>query len=170
MARPSLDDKNLGLTTSEVAKQLRCSTSYVRVLVRRGYFPPLKDGGGNFRFHPHDVVDVARKLGRAVETDGEIEAKVYGYFLRPGFEATPKAIAQIVHETKVKSDIVIALYAKYKMGVGAADAQQAVREAERIEQEFDEQIAALERDLAHRTRPRASFIPGDKDPPPNSSR
>jgi excisionase family DNA binding protein len=169
MARPPLkhDERN-GLTTTEVAKKLGCSPSYVRKLLEKGYFPKLKDGSGVYRFNEHNVAEVARKLGRVAKTDGATAAKVYGYFLAPGFKPTNEAIGRIVFETGEHPDLVRALWEKYKIGVGAPTTDQDTREMERLAREYDEQIAAMDEELARRRR--AVFIPDDPpdDAPPSS--
>jgi excisionase family DNA binding protein len=169
MARPPLKhDEQNGLTTTEVAKQLGCSPSYVRKLLEKGYFPKLKDGSGVYRFNPHNVAEVARKLGRVVKTDGATAAKIYGYFLTPGFKPTNEAIGRIVFETGEHPDLVRAMWEKYKIGVGSADTDDETREMERLAREYDEQIAAMDEELARKRR--AVFIPADPhdDSPPSS--
>jgi excisionase family DNA binding protein len=151
------------LTTTDVAKQLGISPSYVRKLLERGYLPKLKDGSGVYRFNPHNVAEVARKIGRAVRTDGATAAKIYGYFLTPGFRPTREAIARIVCETGEHPDLVHALWEKYKAGVGAAgsgsDAE--AKEIDRLAREYDEQIAAMDEELVRKRR--GVFIAGDSD-------
>ena len=169
MARPPLkhDERN-GLTTTEVAKKLGCSPSYVRKLLEKGYFPKLKDGSGVYRFNEHNVAEVARKLGRVAKTDGATAAKVYGYFLAPGFKPTNEAIGRIVFETGEHPDLVRALWEKYKIGVGAPTTDHDTREMERLAREYDEQIAAMDEELDRRRR--AVFLPEDPpdDAPPSS--
>jgi excisionase family DNA binding protein len=160
MPRPPLKSRAAsGLTSTEVAKQLGCSPSYVRKLQGQGYFPKVKDGSGVYRFNPHDVAEVARKLGRVVKTDGEVAALVYGYFLEPGFQPTPKQIARVVHETKQHPDVILALWDRFKAGVGSPANDAEEREVDRISREYDEQIAAMDEELVRKRR--AAFIPGD---------
>jgi DNA-binding transcriptional MerR regulator len=157
MPRPRLDRQHEGLTRSEVAAQLRCSASNVRRLQRAGLLPQHKDRSGIYRFQPHDVAEVARKLKRVVRTDGETAGTIYGYFLAPEFRATPKQLARIVHETRQHPDVVLALWEKFKAGAGSpatADADIA-----RVAREYDEQIAAMDEELARKRR--VAFIPGD---------
>ena len=169
MARPPLKhDEQNGLTTTEVAKQLGCSPSYVRKLLAQGYFPKLKDGSGVYRFNPHNVAEVARKIGRAVKTDGQTAARIYGYFLAPGFKPTSEAIGRIVFETGEHPDLVHAMWEKFKTGVGAPAIEAEAKEMERLAREYDEQIAAMDEELARKRR--AVFIPADAhdDAPPSS--
>jgi predicted nucleic acid-binding protein len=129
----------------------------VRRLQQAGVLPQHKDRNGIYRFQPHDVAEVARKLKRVVRTDGETAGTIYGYFLAPEFRATPKQLARIVHETRQHPDVVLALWEKFKAGAGSpatADADIA-----RVAREYDEQIAAMDEELARKRR--VAFIPGD---------
>lgn len=170
MARPPLKhDEDNGLTTTKVAKLLGCSPSYVRKLLAQGYFPKLKDGSGVYRFNPHNVAEVARKLGRVVTTDGQTAAAVYRHFLAPGFKPTSEAVGRIVVDTGEHPDSVFALWEKFKAGFGSPMADAETKELERLAREYDEQIAAMDEDLARRRR--AVFLPGeprDDDAPPSS--
>jgi hypothetical protein len=157
MARPRFDRQHEGLTRAEVAAQLGYSTSNVRRLQKAGMLPLRKDRDGIYRFRPHEVAEVARKLGRIVKTDGEVAGTVYGYFLAPGFRGTPKQFARIVHETKQHPDVVVALWEKFKAGAGGSEDTDA--DVDRLEHEYDEQIKAMDEELARRRR--AAFIPGD---------
>jgi excisionase family DNA binding protein len=160
MGRPPLKhDAPAGLTTTEVARQLGCSPSYVRKLLRQGYFPVLRDGTGNYRFHPRDVAEVAHKLGRVVKTDGQRAARIYRFFLEPGFKPTRQALAQIVVETSEHPDVVIAFWEKFQAGLGI-DADPSGRDIERLGREYDEQIAAMDEELKRRRRS-GSPSPGD---------
>ena len=96
MSRPRLDRQHEGLTRTEVAAQLRCSTSNVRRLQKDGVLPLRKDRNGIYRFHPHEVTEVARKLGRVVKTSGKIAASIYGHFLVRGFRGTPEELGRVV--------------------------------------------------------------------------
>lgn len=174
MARPPLrrDDRD-GLTTSEVAKQLGVSPSYVRKLLAKGYFPKVKDGSGVYRFNPHNVAEVARKIGRVVKTDGTTVQKIWGYFIAPGFEPTNEMLGRIVFETGEHPDTIQALWERYKIGFGspaaAAAAEAEAREVERLSREYDEQIKAMDEELARKRR--AVFIPSPDshdDAPPSS--
>jgi hypothetical protein len=160
MPRPRLKRREEGLTRTEVAQQLHCHPSNVRRLQRDGLLPRRKDRDGIYRFHPHEVAEVARKLGRAMRTDGKTAATIYGHFLAPGFVPTNEAIARIVFATGEHPDLVRALWETFKTGVGTPkkDDEQK-REMDRLEREYDEQIAAMDLDLARRRR--AAFLPGD---------
>ncbi len=116
------------------------------------------DRNGVYRFDPHEVAEVARKLGRVVQTDGERAARVYAYFIAPGFKPTTQAIGRIVVETREHPDVVLALWEKFKAGAGSAPDADA-REVDRIAREYDEQIAAMDEELSRKRR--AAFIPGD---------
>jgi excisionase family DNA binding protein len=160
MGRPPLKhDAPAGLTTTEVARQLGCSPSYVRKLLRQGYFPVLRDGAGSYRFHPRDVAEVAHKLGRVVKTDGQRAARIYRFFLEPGFKPTRQAIARIVIETSEHPDVVLAFWEKFQAGVGT-EVDPSRREIERLEREYDEQIAVMDEELRRRRRS-APPSPGD---------
>jgi hypothetical protein len=62
----------------------------MRQLQRDGLLPRRQDRNGIYRFHPHEVAEVARKLRRSLQTDAETAARIYGSFLAPGFRGTPK--------------------------------------------------------------------------------
>lgn len=170
MARPPLKhDEQNGLTTTEVAKQLGCSPSYVRKLLAQGYFPKLKDGSGVYRFNPKNVAEVARKIGRCVQTDGATAAKIYGYFLEPGFRGLHKEIGRVVHETGEHPDTVLALWEKFLRGAGSPEKDEETREMDRIAREYDEQIAVMDAELVRKRR--SVFIPAehrDDEAPPSS--
>jgi hypothetical protein len=168
MSRPRIERRSEGLTRTEVAAQLRCSTSNVRRLQREGLLPQRKDRDGIYRFHPYEVAEVARKLGRVVQTDGERVARLYAYFIAPGFKLTRQTLANIVVETREHPDVVLACWEKFQAGPGTDASDAEAREMERLSREYDEQIAAMDQDLARRRR--AAFIPTD-DPsarPPSS--
>jgi hypothetical protein len=168
MPRPSTKHRANGLTRTDVARQLRCSPSYVRKLQKRGYLPEVRDGSGIFRFSPHDVAELARKLGRVVQTDGETASRIYGHFLEPGFRGTPEQLGRVVHETSQGPDVVLTLWLKFKLGAGSPVDEEA-REMDRLAREYDEQIAAM--DEAIERKRRAVFIPSDaQDETPPSSR
>jgi hypothetical protein len=104
-----------------------------------------------------------------VRTDGETAGTIYGYFLAPDFRATPKQLARIVHETRQHPDVVVALWEKFKAGAGSTQSESEAREVDRLTREYDEQIAAMDEELALKRR--AAFIPGDpRDESPPSSR
>ncbi len=169
MARPRFDRQHEGLTRAEVAAQLGYSLSNVRRLQKAGLLPLRKDRDGIYRFRPHEVAEVARKLGRIVKTDGEVAGTIYGYFLARDFRATPKQIARIVHETKQHPDVVLALWEKCKAGAGSSEGAADAQEVDRIQREYDEQIAAMDEELARKRR--GAFIPGDpRDKAATSSR
>ncbi|HEY1693089.1 MAG TPA: helix-turn-helix domain-containing protein [Polyangiaceae bacterium] len=157
-----------GLTSGEVAKQLGCSRSNVDRLRKTGSLPGRPDRAGQYRYQPAAVAEVARKLRRALHTDAERAAQVYARFLSQGFKPTPEAIARIVVETREHPDTVLALWDKFTRGAPRIDEGSA--EVARIAHEYDEQIAAMDRELARRRR--AAFIPGDgdDDAPPSSRR
>lgn len=155
--RPRAEYRDHGLTSGEAAKQLNCSRSNVDRLRKCGLLPGRLDRSGAWRYQPHAVAEAGRKLGRPMQTDGEVAGAIYGYFLAPGFRATPKQIARIVHETKQHPDVVQALWEKFNAGVGAAGAD--AGEVERLEREYDEQIKAMDEELARKRR--GAFIPGD---------
>jgi hypothetical protein len=119
--------------------------------------PRKKDGSGVYRFHSHDLVEAARKLGRVVQTDGERVAQIYAYFVVPGFRLTRQVLGRIVVETREHPDMVLALWAKYRAGSGEPD--EGAREIERLSREYDEKIAAQDKELAQKRR--ATFIRGD---------
>jgi hypothetical protein len=161
MPRPRLDRQHEGLTRTEVAVQLRCSTSNVRRLQKEGLLSRRMDRNGVYRFDPHEVAEVARKLGRVVQTDGERAARVYAHFIAAGFKPTTQAIGRIV-ETREHPDVVLALWEKFKAGAGSR-AEADGREVDRLAREYDEQIAAMDEELVRRRR--AAFIPtGDGSP------
>jgi hypothetical protein len=167
MARPRADLSERGLTSGDVAKQLRCSRSNVDRLRKCGLLPGRLDRAGVFRYQPHAVAEAAKKLGRAVRTDGERAARVYAFFLAPGFKPTSQAFAQIVVDTREHPDVVLALWEKFTAGAGTKN--DGSRDVDRLEREYDEQIAAMDRELERRRR--AAFIPGDPaDESPPSSR
>jgi DNA-binding transcriptional MerR regulator len=159
MPRPRLDRQHEGLTRTEVAAQLRCSSSNVRRLQRDGLLPRRQDRNGIYRFHPHEVAEVARKLHRSLQTDAETAARIYGYFLAAGFRGTPKELGRIVFETTQHPDLVLALWEKFKAGAGSPAAADEAHEMDRLAREYDEQIAAMDEELARKRR--AAFIPGD---------
>jgi DNA-binding transcriptional MerR regulator len=158
MARPRFDRQHEGLTRTEVAAQLGYSPSNVRRLQKAGLLPLRKDRNGIYRFRPHEVAEVARKLGRIAKTDGQTAAPIYGYFLTPGFKPTSEAIGRVVFETGEHPDLVRALWEKFKEGVGAPASEEA-KEIDRLSREYDEQIAAMDEELAQKRR--SAFIPGD---------
>jgi hypothetical protein len=56
--------------------------------------------------------------------------------------------------------VVRELLAQFKMGAGSpSEAQEEAREMERLAREYDEQIAAMDEELARKRR--GEFIPGD---------
>lgn len=158
MPRPRLDRREQGLTTTGAAKTLGCSPSNVRRLQSVGMLPRKKDGSGVYRFHAHDLVEAARKLGRVVHTDGERVAKVYAYFVVPGFRLTRKELGRIVVETHEHPDEVVALWTKYQ---ASGEPDEGALEIERLSREYDEKIAAQDKELARKRR--ATFIRGDED-------
>src|SRR5580704_10880512 len=168
--RPRAQFADHGLTSGEVAKQLGCSRSNVDRLRKTGSLPGRPDRAGQYRYQPAAVAEVARKLRRALHTDAERAAQVYARFLVPGFKPTREAIARIVVETREHPDTVLALWEKFSRGAPHVDEGSA--EVERIAHEYDEQIAAMDRELDRRRR--AAFIPGDpsdnSDGPPSSRR
>jgi hypothetical protein len=131
----------------------------VRRLQEAGVLPRRKDGSGVYRFYPQEVAEVARKLGRVVQTDGKLAAKVYGYFLEKGFRGTPEQIGRIVHETEQTPRVVLDLWQQFKAGAGSPLAEEQAREIERLAREYDEQIAAMDEELERKRR--GAFIPGD---------
>jgi hypothetical protein len=169
MARPRFDRQHEGLTRAEIAAQLGYSLSNVRRLQKAGLLPLRKDRDGIYRFRPHEVAEVAHKLGRDIKTDGEVAGTIYGYFLAPGFKATPKQLAQIVHETKQHPDVVVALWHKFKAGAGSSNGSDS-EEFARLSREYEEQIAAMDDELARKRR--VTFIPSQapEDASPDSSR
>lgn len=170
MTRPRADEKEKGLTSGQVAKQLKCCRSNVDRLRKCGQLPGRKDRSGNWRYRPYAVAEAARKLGRDVLTDGETAGRIYGYFLTPGFHGTPKELGRIVHETKTHPDLVLALWQKFRLGANVAAANDQVHEIDRLAREYDEQIAIMDQELARKRR--AAFIPGEweDDGPPSSRR
>lgn len=168
MARPRADQSERGLTSGEVARQLRCSRSNVDRLRKSGLLPGRLDRAGVYRYQPQAVADAAQRLGRVVRTDGERAARVYGFFLQPGFKPTRQAIAQIVVETREHPDVVLSLWEKFNAGTGS-EVDEDARAVDQIKREYDEQIAAMDRELERRAG-RAFFIRGDVDdaPPPSS--
>jgi len=165
--RPRQKFADKGLTSGEVMKQLACSRSNVTRLRENGMLPGHPDRAGQYRYQPAAVAEVARKLRRALHTDAERAAQVYAVFLTPDFKPTPEAIARIVVATREHPDTVLALWDKYTRGAPRVEKPDEIK---RISSEYDEQIAAMDRDLARRRR--AAFIPGDAsqddDPPPSS--
>jgi transcriptional regulator with XRE-family HTH domain len=160
MSRPRLDHRAEGLTRPQVAKQLRVSPSYVRKLQAKGYLSRVTDGNGVYRITPHEVSELARKLGRDVETDGEIAARVYGYFLDPAFRAKPEQLARVVHETRQHPDVVLSLLEKFRTGAGPNPGErEEAEDFDRLAREYEEQIKALDTELARKRR--ATFIRGD---------
>ncbi len=162
--RPRAQFADHGLTSGEVAKQLGCCRSNVDRLRKTGSLPGRLDRAGQYRYQPAAVAEVARKLRRALNTDAERAAQVYTSFLAPGFKPTPEAIARIVVATREHPDTVLALWDKFTRGAPRADASEDVA---RISHEYDEQIAAMDRDLARRRR--AAFLPGEEEDAPPSS-
>jgi hypothetical protein len=114
---------------------------------------------GIYRFRPHEVAEVARKLGRVTKTDGQTAARVYRHFLAPGFKPTNEAIGLIVVDTGEHPDLVLALWEKFKAGAGSQVPDAEAKEMERLAREYDEQIAAMDEELARKRR--GAFIPGD---------
>ena len=169
MARPRFDRQHEGLTRTEVAAQLGYSPSNVRRLQKAGLLPLRKDRNGIYRFRPHEVAEVARKLGRVAKTDGQTAARVYRHFLAPGFKPTNEAIGLIVVDTGEHPDLVLALWEKFKAGAGSAVPDAEAKEMDRLAREYDEQIAAMDEELARKRR--GAFIPGDpRDASPGPSR
>jgi len=158
--RPRAEYRDHGLTSGEVAKQLNCSRSNVDRLRKCGLLPGRLDRSGAWRYQPHAVAEAGRKLGRPMQTDGKIAARIYKYFLAPGFRGTPEQIGRIVLETEQPPRVVRELLAQFKMGAGTpAEAEEQGREVERIAREYDEQIKAMDEELARKRR--GAFIPGD---------
>jgi hypothetical protein len=170
MTRPRADEKEKGLTSGQAAKQLKCCRSNVDRLRKCGLLPGRQDRAGNWRYQPRAVAEAARKLGRNVRTDDETAARIYGYFLAPGFRGTPKELARIVHETTTHPDVVLDLWQKYRLGANVPTANDQVQEIDRLAREYDEQIAIMDQELARKRR--AAFIPGewDDEGPPSSKR
>jgi hypothetical protein len=101
-----------------------------------------------------------------MNTDAERAVEVYKRFLASGFKPTIEAFARIVVETHEHPDTVSALWETYLRG--APRIEKGASEVERIAHEYDEQIAAMDRELARKRG--AAFIPGedDNEPPPSS--
>jgi DNA-binding transcriptional MerR regulator len=163
--RPRTQYADHGLTSGEVAKQLGCSRSNVDRLRKTGALPGRTDRAGQYRYQPAAVAEVARKLRRALHTDAERAVQVYTRFLAPGFKPTPEAIARVVVQTHEHPDTVLALWDKFTRGAPRVETSEDVA---RIAHEYDEQIAAMDDELARRRR--AAFIPGDAEDGPPSSR
>jgi hypothetical protein len=167
--RPRAEYANQGLTSGEVAKQLNCSRSNVDRLRKCGRLSARLDGSGAWRYQPQTVAAAGQELGRPIQTDGKVAARIYGYFLTPGFRGTEEQIGRIVLETEQLPRVVREFWAQFKMGGGTtAAADEEAREMERLSHEYDEQIAAMDEELA---RKRIVFIPGDAhddDSPPSS--
>jgi hypothetical protein len=160
MARPSVRESARGLTSGEVAKQLGYSRSNVDRLRKCGLLPGRLDRSGVWRYPPLAVAAAAEKLGRTPKSDGRTASRIYAYFLKPGFRGTPEEFARIVHETEQSPRVVRELWAEFKMGSGTMSAQaEAKRELERLTHEYDEQIAAMDENLARKRR--AVFLPGE---------
>jgi len=66
--------------------------------------------------------------------------------------------------------VVRELLAQFKMGAGTpSEGREEAREMERLAREYDEQIAAMDEELARKRR--GAFIPGDpRDASPGNSR
>jgi DNA-binding transcriptional MerR regulator len=159
MGRPRLIRRVEGLTRREIAKQLGCSYSNVRRWHEEGLLPCHKDVDGNYRSTPQEIVEFARKVGRSTKFDGATIARVYRHFLAPGFTLTPQAIAQIVVDTEQHPDTIVSLWEKFRNPIAAAPSREEAQ-LDRISQEYDEQIAAMDERFGQR-RPRGSFIPGE---------
>jgi excisionase family DNA binding protein len=169
--RPRAEDAALGLTSGEVAKQLNCSRGNVDRLRKARRLPARRDGSGKFRFQPADVAAVAKTLGRPARDRGAIAQRVYGHFLQPGFRGSAEQIGRIVHETGEDPRIVRELWAEFRMGAGPSRAQQEEQhEIDRLSEEYDEQIKAMDEELSRKRR--AVFIPAAdaRDDSPPSSR
>lgn len=166
--RPRAEDADKGLTTGEVAKQLKCSRGNVDRLRKTLRLAARRDGSGKFRFQPADVAAVAKSLGRPARDRGAIAQKVYGHFLQPGFRGTPEQMGRIVLETGEEPCVVRELWAEFRMGGGTtAEQQERLREMDRLAEEYDEQIKAMDEELVRKRR--GVFIPSrdmhDEAPP-----
>jgi hypothetical protein len=158
--RPRAEYAKEGLTSGEVAKQLNCSRSNVDRLRKCGRLQARLDGSGAWRYPPKAVAAAGEELGRPVETDGKVAARIYRYFLTPGFRGTEEQFGRIVLETEQSPRVVRELWAEFKMGSGSPSARaEAKRELERLTHEYDEQIAAMDENLARKRR--AVFLPGE---------
>lgn len=164
--RPRAQFSDAGLTSGEVAKQLGFSRSNVYRLQRTGALPGRLDRAGQYRFQPGAVAEIARKLRRKMNTDAERAVAVYKHFLAADFKPTIEAFARIVVETHEHPDTVSALWETYLRG--APRIEKGASELERISHEYDEQIAAMDQELARKRG--AAFIPGEDDEAPPSSR
>jgi hypothetical protein len=158
--RPRAENADEGLTSGEVAKQLNCSRSNVDRLRKCGQLPGRLDRSGAWRYQPTAVAEAGRKLGRPAQTDGKIAAKIYAYFLAPGFRGTPEQMGRIVLETEQPPKVVRELLEQFRMGAGTpSEEREEAREMDRLAREYDEQIAAMDEELALKRR--GAFIPGD---------
>jgi hypothetical protein len=158
--RPRAEHAKEGLTSGEVAKQLNCSRSNVDRLRKCGRLQARLDGSGAWRYPPKAVAAAGEELGRPMQTDGKVAARIYRYFLTPGFRGTEEQFGRIVLETEQSPRVVRELWAEFKMGSGTTSARaEAKRELERLTHEYDEQIAAMDENLARKRR--AVFLPGE---------
>jgi hypothetical protein len=157
--RPRADYAKEGLTSGEVAKQLNCSRSNVDRLRKCGRLQARLDGSGAWRYPPKAVAAAGEELGRPMETDGKVAARIYRHFLAPGFRGTEEQFGRIVLETEQSPKVVRELWAEFKMGSGTNARAEAKRELERLTHEYDEQIAAMDENLARKRR--AVFLPAE---------
>ena len=147
--RPRAQDADHGLTSGEVAKQLGCSSQQRR--------PPSQDRAPSRAERPARVSTAINRppSPRSRASSGARCTRMRSArrrstrdFLAPGFKPTPEAIARIVVETREHPDTVLALWDKFTRGAP----RRSGRGLERIAREYDEQIAAMDEDLARRRR------------------
>ena len=132
------------ITRSEAAKILKTSYENIRRLQRVGQLRSEPDRHGVHRFDRREVEALARRRGLQISPTGELAARVFR-LIKDG-----RSFHDIVIDTEQEPPTILALWEQYRSGFSGPTSDAAANQNDREQQEHEEQMRALDLELARR--------------------
>jgi hypothetical protein len=135
------------VTRREAAEILKTSYDNVRRLQRIKQLATTKhDREGTVTYDRREVESLAKKRGLEVKPSGELAARVFAMF------KVRKRLEDIVIETQQEPDTILALWQRYQAGLDYGREAATERDEQRAQQEHDQQMREMDRELERRRR------------------